>query len=255
MIEGGCMKKNRKKDIFSIFCDIFLTFFIYCIIGWLYEVIWIYILDGTLTNRGFLFGPYLPIYGFGMLLLIMLLKKIMKKKITFDKLASIPTLLITFLFIFIVTIVYSVPTIYKITTFLNCFIFPLGMYLFISLLFIMILRIKIPIKTQKKINLTPLVVFILIFVITTIIEFTAHYLLDTHFGILLWDYSKDYLNFNRRICFDASRNFAIGGTLLLYLVQPRIETLLNKMSIKKKTFYTLLFGTVMLVDFILKLIK
>ena len=70
----------------------------------------------------------------------------------------------------------------------------------------------------------------------------------------MWDYSKDYLNFNRRICFDASRNFAIGGTILLYFVQPKIDCLLGKTIKRKKIFYTLLFGIVMLIDFILKLI-
>lgn len=244
----------KKNSIIDIFCNTYITFFIYCVIGWLYEVIWIYILDGKLTNRGFLFGPYLPIYGFGMLLLIMLLRKVMKKKISFDDYKSVPILLIAFLFIFIITIEYSVPTIYKITTFLNCFAFPLSIYLVISILFILLLRIKMPIKTQKKINLTPLFIFILIFVITTFIEYVAHYFLDTNFGILLWDYSKDYLNFNRRICFDASRNFAIGGTILLYFVQPKIDCLLGKTIKRKKIFYTLLFGIVMLVDFILKLI-
>lgn len=244
----------KKNSIIDIFCNTYITFFIYCVIGWLYEVIWIYILDGKLTNRGFLFGPYLPIYGFGMLLLIMLLRKVMKKKISFDDYKSVPILLIAFLFIFIITIEYSVPTIYKITTFLNCFAFPLSIYLVISILFILLLRIKMPIKTQKKINLTPLFIFILIFVITTVIEYVAHYFLDTNFGILLWDYSKDYLNFNRRICFDASRNFAIGGTILLYFVQPKIDCLLGKTIKRKKIFYTLLFGIVMLIDFILKLI-
>ena len=140
----------KKNSIIDIFCNTYITFFIYCVIGWLYEVIWIYILDGKLTNRGFLFGPYLPIYGFGMLLLIMLLRKVMKKKISFDDYKSVPILLIAFLFIFIITIEYSVPTIYKITTFLNCFAFPLSIYLVISILFILLLRIKMPIKTQKK---------------------------------------------------------------------------------------------------------
>ena len=248
-------KKNKKNKGLDLFCNIYLTFFVYCVIGWLYEVIWLYILDGKLTNRGFLFGPYLPIYGFGMLLLIFLLRKLMKKKINFSNYLSIPTLLIMFLFIFIVTIEYSVPTIYKITTFMSCFAFPLIIYLVISLIFVFILRIKLPIKTQEKINVTPLVIFILIFLITTIVEYVGHYILDVHFDILLWDYSKDYLNLNKRVCFDASRNFAIGGTFLLYVVQPRLEKFLSKLKMNKKLFYTLLFGIVMLVDFIIKMIK
>ncbi len=250
------MKKKSKKEKntkLNLVCTIFLTFFVYCIIGWLYEVIWLYILDGNLTNRGFLFGPYLPIYGFGMLLLLALLSNIMKKKISLNNKLSIPALLIAFLFIFIVVIEYTVPRIYKITTFFNCFKLYLLIYLLISAIFIFVLKALIPKKTQEKINLTPLVVFILIFIITTVVEFVAHYMLDVHYGILLWDYSKDYLNLNRRVCFDASRNFAIGGTFLLYVVQPKLEKLFNNMKINKKLFYTILFGSVMIIDFFIKL--
>ena len=246
-------KKNKKNKVLDVFCNTYLTFFIYCIIGWLYEVIWIYLLDGKLTNRGFLFGPYLPIYGFGMLLLLVLLRKLMNKKLSFSNYLSIPTLLVAFLFIFIVTIEFTVPRIYKISSFFECFAFPLVLYLAICLIFILLLRVKLPLKTQDRINIMPILIFILIFIITTLVEYVSHYMLDTKFNILLWDYSKDFLNYNRRVCFDASRNFAIGGTFLLYVVQPRIEKLFKKIGKRKKLFYTCLFGFVMLTDFILKL--
>ncbi len=41
----------------------FFLFFIYAVIGWIVEVIYVFIIDKKLVNRGFLIGPYIPIYG------------------------------------------------------------------------------------------------------------------------------------------------------------------------------------------------
>ena len=58
-----------------IFKQFFSLFIIYSFIGWLMEVIWTFICDKKLVNRGFLIGPYCPIYGVGCLLLIILLDR------------------------------------------------------------------------------------------------------------------------------------------------------------------------------------
>ncbi|MEG0614366.1 MAG: putative ABC transporter permease [Oscillospiraceae bacterium] len=42
-----------------------MFFYVYCFIGWLIESVIVTIYDKKLTNRGFLRGPYLPLYGFG----------------------------------------------------------------------------------------------------------------------------------------------------------------------------------------------
>ena len=52
-----------------------MHFFIYSIIGWILEVIYCKILDGKFYNRGFLNGPYCPIYGFGAIFIVLLLKR------------------------------------------------------------------------------------------------------------------------------------------------------------------------------------
>ena len=52
------------------FDQYFLYFVLYAMIGYICELAYCGILDGRLTNRGFLFGPYLPIYGFGALLVV-----------------------------------------------------------------------------------------------------------------------------------------------------------------------------------------
>lgn len=56
---------------------IVLSFFIYSFIGWIYEsAICSLINEKRLTNRGFLYGPYCPIYGTGAVLSWFLLKDI-----------------------------------------------------------------------------------------------------------------------------------------------------------------------------------
>ena len=58
-----------------VFKNYFSLFIIYSFLGWFMEVIWTLITDKKLVNRGFLIGPYCPIYGVGCLLLIILLDK------------------------------------------------------------------------------------------------------------------------------------------------------------------------------------
>lgn len=53
----------------------FLLFIIYSFLGWLIEVIRCLTIDKKLINRGFLIGPYCPIYGCGCLSISLLLTK------------------------------------------------------------------------------------------------------------------------------------------------------------------------------------
>jgi uncharacterized membrane protein len=45
-------------------------FFIYAFLGWIYETVYKLIGNKKFMNSGFLFGPYVPIYGFGAILII-----------------------------------------------------------------------------------------------------------------------------------------------------------------------------------------
>lgn len=55
-----------------------LLFTIYAIIGWLMEVSLSFIQHHKFVNRGFLIGPYCPIYGFGGVAITLLLSNFMK---------------------------------------------------------------------------------------------------------------------------------------------------------------------------------
>lgn len=43
----------------------FLFFYIYCFLGWIWETLYVSVGTGRWVNRGFMKGPFLPIYGFG----------------------------------------------------------------------------------------------------------------------------------------------------------------------------------------------
>ena len=58
--------------IFSI-QEIILLFFIYSFLGWCVEVAFVATTLGKVLNRGFLNGPVCPIYGCGMLLVLIVL--------------------------------------------------------------------------------------------------------------------------------------------------------------------------------------
>ena len=62
-----------------VLCDLVLWFFIYSAYGWVYETIFCSFQAGEFADRGFFYGPYLPIYGFGALFVIFLLHRRMTK--------------------------------------------------------------------------------------------------------------------------------------------------------------------------------
>lgn len=51
-------------------------FFIYSFLGWCVEVAYNTIAQGNIVNRGFLNGPYCPIYGFGMISILLIFEEI-----------------------------------------------------------------------------------------------------------------------------------------------------------------------------------
>ena len=49
-----------------------LIFTLYSMIGWVCESIWCSVGGKKLVNRGFLFGPWCPVYGFGGVLTVLI---------------------------------------------------------------------------------------------------------------------------------------------------------------------------------------
>ena len=58
-----------------------VLFIIYSVIGWIVEEIDMLVFEKKIVNRGFLIGPYCPIYGFGRLVIIIFLDKYLNNPI------------------------------------------------------------------------------------------------------------------------------------------------------------------------------
>lgn len=72
---------NRNYTITSIL----VCFFFMCFVGWIWEVSLSMISYGCFVNRGVLHGPWIPIYGFGCVLILLLLKRFrMRPKVEFS---------------------------------------------------------------------------------------------------------------------------------------------------------------------------
>ena len=245
------MKKNLKELIENYY----IIFCVYAFIGWVYEVSWYLIFKHTFVNRGVLFGPFLPIYGFGILILLGILSKFMKKKHYMENVLYSSVCLFTLVTFIVTTIIeYTTPKIYRVDYFLENY----GLLLFFINLFVIVLvnlfcRYSNN-KVIKRIDVTVILVFLLIWIITTLIEYVSHYVIDVYANKMLWDYTYDFLNINSRVNWDASRNFAIGGTLLLYTVQPFLNKFLEKCKENVKLIIVLLLGIPMLFDFIINVI-
>lgn len=61
-------ERQKALDISTLFS----WFIIYSSIGWLYETTYCFLTTGRLSNRGFLLGPYCPIYGLTILFAVVL---------------------------------------------------------------------------------------------------------------------------------------------------------------------------------------
>ena len=176
-------KSKEKRSIgFWICC-----FLVYCVIGWIYEVIWEFKVGNGFVNRGFLYGPYLPIDGFGVLTLLLILNKLLKTKI----------------------------------------------------------------KLFKKVNITPILVFISILIIVSTIEFVASWGMEAIFHKRWWDYSYDKFNIDGRISLRNSSLLAIGAFALIYLVQPILNKTIGKVTKKKINITGGIIAAIMIIDFII----
>lgn len=91
------MKKKEKK--FETWNNYIIYFMLYAIIGWIYEVLLeLFIWSHKFINRGTLFGPWLPVYGFGALIFIFCIYPIIKDKPLKKKLFLIPVVFLGCMF-------------------------------------------------------------------------------------------------------------------------------------------------------------
>ncbi|HAZ05353.1 putative ABC transporter permease [Acetobacterium wieringae] len=155
---------------------LFVYFFLYAIIGWMCEVVYCSIPEKKFINRGFLNGPYCPIYGVGALIIIM-------------------------------------------------FLMP-----YVS---------------------DPILVFFIGIILTSTLEYVTSWGMEKLFHAKWWDYSDHKFNINGRVCLLNSFLFGLLCVILMYVVHPIVNDLVNSFS----AFWIQVIATIAAVFFVSDLVE
>lgn len=156
-----------------------IIFILFSFLGWVWESIYCTILSRSWANRGFLFGPVCPIYGFGSVI---------------------------------------------------------GL-LFYDLILLGVLP-----------QISWVQVFFLGFVVSMLLEYPTSWLLEKLFHARWWDYSDLPLNLNGRTSVPTSMAFGVGAIIIMKLVIPFADSILEHFSDFMLNLLALFFVAVISVD-------
>ncbi len=170
-------EKILKKDLFKY---IVLVFMIGGIAGFIYEELFFLLFDHKLVYRGFLYGPFLPVYAWGSLLLIFL-KKFKEKPLLVFLLAMLITGVLEYLTGYVMFKIWNRKwwdytglflNINGFVCFRSIFTFGLGAFLLIYLIDPLIIKF-----INKKNNLVNIIVisFLIVYLLDNIITFLIRY--------------------------------------------------------------------------------
>lgn len=95
------IKQNKNPWYFYIW-----FFFVLSVFGWVCETLWFLYEWKEFANRGFMYGPYLPIYGFGAGFCVLFFKSTYSKKIRIGKLNTKPLLIFACSFVILSAMEY-----------------------------------------------------------------------------------------------------------------------------------------------------
>ena len=86
----------KERKIWDTLCRYFIYFMLYSILGWCYEVfLEVVVYRWGFSNRGVLFGPYCPVYGFGALFFLILLYPMLKNLDAKKRILYIPVIFLS----------------------------------------------------------------------------------------------------------------------------------------------------------------
>lgn len=100
------------------------------------------------------------------------------------------------------------------------------------------------IYAMKPVKKHPVLLFVLCAVISGVVEYIIGYVSLRFFGMRLWDYRGLLWNIDGIICFRSVMSFAIMGIVFHYLLEPRVEKLVQ--GIRPKIFRTFCLAVVIL---------
>ena len=76
----------------------------------------------------------------------------------------------------------------------------------------------------------PIVLFCMAVIVCSILEYLTSYIMEKIFKTRWWDYSNKKFNINGRICLSNLIVFGIMGLVMVYLINPFLINILNKID-------------------------
>ena len=102
------------------------------------------------------------------------------------------------------------------------------------------------IKNKKITN--SLIIFAIVAVIATVLEYIASYFLELVFDLRWWDYKGYFLNINGRVCLIFSIFFGIAGVIFIKNIYPIMQKIFDKIrkKLSTKTIWIILITLIIL---------
>ena len=97
----------------------------------------------------------------------------------------------------------------------------------------------------------PIGLFVLAIVICSILEYFTSYFMEKLFKARWWDYSNRKFNINGRICLETMIPFGIVACFIIYIVNPFVVEILNKIPDTTLNILSIVLAIIFLIDIIL----
>ncbi len=96
---------------------------------------------------------------------------------------------------------------------------------------------------------------LLIMLYSTILEYTASFILELMFGIRWWNYYKYPLNINGRVCLRGTLIFTLLASAYVYVIAPSVDKFIKKINKKVIVALCVLFLSLMAIDTVFSFIE
>lgn len=110
------------------------------------------------------------------------------------------------------------------------------------------------ILTLSRYKDNPLTLFIYAIFICSLLEYFTSYFMEKIFKARWWDYSTKRFNLNGRICAETMIPFGILGTLVICVINPIFEYLLNLFNFETIKITAIVLFIIYIVDYTISLI-
>ena len=110
------------------------------------------------------------------------------------------------------------------------------------------------ILTLSRYKDNPLTLFIYAIFICSLLEYFTSYFMEKIFKTRWWDYSTKKFNLNGRICAETMIPFGILGTLVICVINPIFEYLLNLFNFETIKITAIVLFVIYIIDYTISLI-